>query len=61
MAEMRNDGYINAVLGQGLRRRDPFANYGYANTFNPLTDYRQADAMFSGNGLLKGAVGARGY
>ena len=56
MAETRNDGYINAVLGHGLRRRDPFANYGYANTFNQLTDYRQADAMFSGNGLLKRVI-----
>ena len=51
MAE-KFDGYVNAFLGHGLRSRDPFASYRYGmDVFNPLVDYRQADALFTSNGL----------
>ena len=54
MAEIRNDGYYNAVIGHGLRGRDPFASYRFASRIdNPLADYREADALYTNNGLAQ--------
>ena len=48
-----NDGYVNAFLNHGVRGRDPFTAYKYTNPVNPVLDYRQADALFTGNGLAQ--------
>ena len=56
MAE-KYDGYVNAFLNYGLKGRDPFASYQYGyNVFNPLVDFRQADALFTSNGLANRVI-----
>jgi phage-related protein (TIGR01555 family) len=57
MAEIRNDGYINAVLGHGMKSRDPFSLGRYGGGANNwLLDYREADNMFSFNGLARRVI-----
>ncbi|MBR0358492.1 MAG: DUF1073 domain-containing protein, partial [Selenomonadaceae bacterium] len=53
MAEIRTDGYINAVLGHGLKNMDPFAFGGFGGTNSWLVDYREADNMYTFNGLAR--------
>lgn len=54
MAEIRKDGYYNTIIGHGLRGRDPFASYGFGNTFSDsFVDYRQADSLYTSNGLAQ--------
>jgi phage-related protein (TIGR01555 family) len=53
MAEIRNDGYINAVLGHGLKNMDPFAFGRFGGTNSWLVDYREADNMYTFNGLAR--------
>lgn len=57
MAEIRNDGYVNAVLGHGMLRQDPFAIGRFGGGINGcLVDYREADNMFTFNGLARRIV-----
>ena len=57
MAEIRNDGYVNAVLGHGMMRQDPFASGRFGGSINGwLVDYREADNMFTFNGLARRIV-----
>lgn len=54
MAEIRNDGYYNAVIGHGLRGRDPFASYNFGSRIdNPMIDWREADGLYTNNGLAQ--------
>lgn len=53
MAEIRTDGYINAVLGHGLKNMDPFAFGRFGGTNSWLVDYREADNMYTFNGLAR--------
>lgn len=51
--EIRNDGYINTVLGHGMKQADPFAMGKFGGANNWLVDYREADNMFTFNGLVR--------
>lgn len=51
MAEFRNDGYVNAVIGYGMRRYDPNASGRFGGLNNWLIDYREADNLYTFNGL----------
>ena len=53
MTEIRTDGYINAVLGHGLKNMDPFAFGRFGGTNSWLVDYREADNMYTFNGLAR--------
>lgn len=53
MAEIRKDGYYNTVIGHGLRGRDPFAAYSFGGVFDNLIDYRQADGLYTSNGIAQ--------
>ena len=48
---IHNDGYVNTILGHGMKQSDPFAmgKFGGANSW--LVDYREADNMYTFNGL----------
>jgi len=53
----RQDGYLNAFTGAGIRGRDPFAVTRFANTFRDwTTDTKEADELFTSNGLAQRIV-----
>ncbi len=49
--EKRQDGFINAVIGHGLRSRDPLANSRY--TAAPILTDQQLAEMYYGNALVR--------
>lgn len=51
MGEKRQDGFINTVIGHGLKSRDPLANT-YFTAAPILTDQQLAD-MYYGNALVR--------
>jgi len=53
MVTIREDGYVNAVLGYGMKRFDPFTHNRYGGINSWLVDYREADNMYTFNGLAR--------
>ena len=50
---IHNDGYINTVLGHGMKQTDPFAMGKFGGVNSWLVDYREADNMYTFNGLAR--------
>ena len=50
-ANVRNDGFINAFTGQGLRARDPFASYRVQADV-PMND-EEIDNLYTYNGIAR--------
>ena len=53
MAEIRMDGYINTIIGHGLKQFDPFSRGRFGGAENWLVDYREADNIYTFNGLAR--------
>lgn len=53
MAEIRTDGYINTIIGHGLKQFDPFSRGRFGGGNNWLVDYREADNVYTFNGLAR--------
>ena len=49
----RYDGYINTVIGHGLRSHDPFTAYRYSGKGDWLVDWREADSLYTYNGIAQ--------
>ena len=50
---IHNDGYINTILGHGMKQSDPFAASRFGGTNSWLADYHEADSMYTSNGLVR--------
>ena len=50
---IHNDGYVNTILGHGMKSRDPFAMGKFGGAESWLVDYREADNMYTFNGLAR--------
>ncbi|SHI62162.1 hypothetical protein SAMN02745671_01183 [Anaerovibrio lipolyticus DSM 3074] len=53
---IRQDGYLNAVLGHGSRRFDPFASYVFKNS-RPMS-WAECDTLFTYNGIAAKVIEA---
>lgn len=53
MTEIRTDGYINTVLEHCLKNMNTFAFGRFGGTNSWLVDYREADNMYTFNGLAR--------
>lgn len=54
--EKRTDGYKNAVLGTGLRSRDPFSHFYFCR--NRIIPDQECSDMFTGSGLAQRIITA---
>ena len=54
MNDIRTDGFFNAFLGYGTRRRDPFTHthYGYRDR-NIEARWREYEDLFTYNGIAQ--------
>ena len=50
---IHNDGYVNTILGHGMKQSDPFAVGRFGGVNSWLVDYREADNMYTFNGLAR--------
>lgn len=56
--KIRNDGYLNSVIGHGLRSRDPFTAYKFMKSAADRMSQEEAEELFTYNGVANKIITA---